>query len=334
MSEPRWIYRVATSGLCLSTWILVDGFLEGSQQVSTADPYDAIQSQSYPLDPHPFWIALPLTAVLLSFPRRPEVFTEDGKPIDGQLSVSLLSRYTLSWCSDLLTSISRKQPLELDQFPVLDGSTRVHELPSLRPIPVAGSKLWQRTLRLYCWVLLKQHMFMILRAILTFGPSYSAMCLLERLEECGPACSSVWLSIAALGASSIAENVVEHQLFWIQWSEIGIPYRAQLSMTIFEKALGRKDSKEPQWKASGVMSTRKSVPMVTNLMTTDVAQVSKFGSVNYILPAHILKLLLSIVFLWRLLGWQSLLVGIVINLIFIPLNLHSIKNFHMARKLR
>jgi ABC-type multidrug transport system fused ATPase/permease subunit len=333
LSEPRWIFRVATSGLCLSTWILVDGVLEGSLQVSTVGPHDPVQPQPHLLGPRPFWIALPLTAALLSFPRRPDVFTKDGKPIDGQLNVSLLSRYTLSWCSGLLAAISKKQPLEIGQFPALDGSTRVQELTSLRPNPVAVSKLWQRTIRLYCWILLKQHMFMILRAILTFGPSYSVQCLLERLEQCGQTRNGVWLAIAALGVSSVAENVVEYQLFWIQWSEIGIPYHAQLSMTVFEKALRRKDSKEPQWKASDIMLSRKSVPLVTNLLTTDVAQVSKFGSVNYILPAHILKLSLSIVFLWRLLGWQSLLVGVTINLIFIPLNLHSIKKVHMARKL-
>jgi ABC-type multidrug transport system fused ATPase/permease subunit len=324
---------VATSGLCLSTWILVDGFLECSLQVSTAGPYDPIKPQSLRLDPRPFWIALPLTAALLSFPRRPDVFTKDGKPIDGQLSVSLLSRYTLSWCSGLLVVSSRKQPLEFGQFPALDGSTRVQELPSLRPNSVTVNKLWQRTIRAYSWILLKQHMFMILRAILTFGPSYSVLFLLESLEQCGQASNGVWLAIAALGVSSVAENVVEYQLIWIQWSEMGIPYHAQLSMTVFEKALRRKDSKGSQWNAPEVKSTPKSVPLVTNLLTTDVAQVSNFGSVNYILPAHILKLSLSIVFVWRLLGWQSLLVGLMINMIFIPLNLRSIKKLHMAGKL-
>ncbi|KAF5014485.1 hypothetical protein F66182_14506 [Fusarium sp. NRRL 66182] len=92
-------------------------------------------------------------------------------------------------------------------------------------------------------------------------------------------------------------------------------------MAIFPKALRVKDSK-----ATG------DKPEAINLISSDTASFSMFTAVNYILPFSLIKFSFAVLFLLRLLGWQSTLVAVIATVITVPVHTRVIKNERAANK--
>lgn len=57
-----------------------------------------------------------------------------------------------------------------------------------------------------------------------------------------------------------------------------------------------------------------------------------FSAFNYLIPSCILRFSIYVIFLCRVLGWQSLVVGLSLNLLFVPLKSHFIKKYTAAQK--
>ncbi|KAJ5152555.1 uncharacterized protein N7482_009033 [Penicillium canariense] len=147
------------------------------------------------------------------------------------------------------------------------------------------------------------------------------MRLLKSLEENSGATNSAWLWLIGISVFSATETILHHHLAWTQWSEMGIPIRAQLIMAIFSKVLRVKDSKETGDK-----------PDAINLISHDTLSFSKFTAVNYLFPFSCIKFLFAILFLLRLLGWQSTVIAVLATMGTAPVHTKVLKHERAAKK--
>ncbi|KAJ5728886.1 P-loop containing nucleoside triphosphate hydrolase protein [Penicillium malachiteum] len=287
----------------------------------------AVQIHAKYLDPDgSFWdlsaascelyLAFVIAFTQLLFPRRPNVFSSDGKPIDRESSVSVLARYSMQWCENALAIAG--SGVRIDHLPRLNWKTRSGSQPL---ITLSNISLWNQVLseRFYGFAL--QWTLMLVRSVITFGAPYCIMQLLRCLEDNNTPTNTAWIWLMGITVSSIADTVLHYHMAWIQWSEMGIPVRAQLIMAIFSKALRCKDTKLAGDK-----------PEATNLISSDTVSFSKFTAVNYILPFSFVRFFLSILFLLRLLGWKSTAVAVIVTVATVPIHKRVINQERVAKK--
>ncbi|KAB8276949.1 P-loop containing nucleoside triphosphate hydrolase protein [Aspergillus minisclerotigenes] len=271
------------------------------------------------------------TAFLLAliqtfFPRRPDVFTPEGKLVDRENGSSAFQKYSMQWCVHALYLAGDK--VGIDQLPVLDYYTRSK---SHSAIVSLKTSLWNHLAVQHSAAFAKQWTLMLLRSVVTFGSPYCVMRLLKSLEMTESPTDEAWLWLIGIALSSVGEAVIHYHLAWIQWSELGIPIRAQLIMAIFQKALRIKDSKHSEsLNSKGASASEKA--QAINLISSDTLAFSKFTAVNHVLPFSVVKFVMAISFLLRLLGWQSTLIAMVVTVASIPIHTMVIKHERKTRK--
>lgn len=222
----------------------------------------------------------------------------------------------MAWCTDALRLAAI--PVRIDQLPAINYFTRSRTQTSLLSDD-PDSIIWWRIVRGRFSDLAKQWAIALLRGILIFVPPYCVSKLLKSLENEDGRADGAWIWLAGITVSSISSAIVSHHLLWIEWSEMQIPIRAQLFMAIFQKAMKRKDSKEETKPDTSKKSTVFK-PEGLNLLSIDTLGLSNFSAVNYVFPLSILRLLFGATFLWRLMGWQSALAGLVATSISVPMH--------------
>ncbi|OJJ42630.1 hypothetical protein ASPZODRAFT_76575 [Penicilliopsis zonata CBS 506.65] len=269
------------------------------------------------------YLALSLTLLHTLFPRRPRVFTPDGHPVDGENSSTAFNRYSMLWCVTALRLAGKRNA----RFPALDYGTRSRTQPLISLVS-SSSTLWKYVFTERWRTFAKQWALMFVQSVLTFASPYCVTQLLESLEK-EEQRENAWLWLLAMGASAVCETVVHYRLVWIQWSEAGIPIRAQLIMAIFHKALRMKDSSNT---SSTVENSKKKSPEAINLLTSDTVSFSKFTAVNHVLPFSCLELLLAGCFLFRLLGWQGTLAAAVVTAGCYPIHSAVVRGEQQAQK--
>ncbi|KAJ5087568.1 hypothetical protein N7456_011184 [Penicillium angulare] len=262
------------------------------------------------------YFATLLAIVQLLFPRRPQVFLTDGRPVDSESSSSALSRYSMRWCQNGLKIAG--QSLSLDQLPALNYGTRSTSQP---PVVLSQPSLWNYILSERFRGFAKQWALMLVLSVVTFGSPYCTMQLLKCLEESRAPTNAAWIWLIGITISAISETVLHYHIAWIQWSEMGIPVRAQLVMAIYSKILRVRDTKFTGAK-----------PEATNLLSSDAVSFSKFTAVNYILPLSFVKFFFAILFLLNLLGWRSTIVAIIVTVGTVPIHKMVIKQERDAKK--
>lgn len=314
---PVAVYK---SGLASSVISALIGFsCLSASSLSEADPSSLVRLQMYCA------ILLSLCQVLI--PRRPEVFTEDGRAVDFEDSASALSRYSMNWCNAALVLAAKSGTLEA--LPILNHDTRSASQPLIKVLS-SEAYIWNRILMERFRGFAKQWTFMFLRSVMALGSPYCIWRLLRCLEEPKQRPNEGWMWLMGIGASTICYGIINHQLIWVQWSEMGIPVKAQLVTSLFQKILRGKDSKE-QKKTSSPGSTN--APDAINLVLSDANLLAKFTSVNYLIGSTILKLISTAFFLLNLLGWQSCLVAIATTMLCLSVQTVTVKRLHAARKI-
>lgn len=199
---------------------------------------------------------LGLAAVSLCIPRRPEVFDEDGKPIDRMYTSTALNRFTWGWPSYLLKMASKRNQLDLDDLPRPDHYTRAAELSADWKKRASKRQLWQAIILAHKMALAKQWLLTLITSFLNFGPQWVILQLLRILENRGSQENyslSVYMWVLWLGIVIIAQAWTESHVFWLSFAELAIPVRGQVSALIFEKSMRKKDVK-----GSGRSSNKKS----------------------------------------------------------------------------
>lgn len=272
------------------------------------------------------YVAILLAILHILLPRRPDLFTPEGRPVDWERSSSAFHRYTMQWCAGAL-SIAGNAATTLDELPALDFSTRSRSQ-SLLVLSDHGISLWNWILNERLFVFAKQWILMLARSAITFGSPYCIMRMLKALENRSGHTDDTLQWLFGIAALSICQALVNYHLIWIQWSEMGIPVRAQLIMSIFQKTLRRKDSKGRKERSKESLDK----PEVLSLVSSDTMSFSKFTAVNYIIPASFTRFLFAMIFLYRHLGWQSALTGLVVTSICIPIHTYLIREQQMLQK--
>ncbi|KAF4634706.1 hypothetical protein G7Y89_g3391 [Cudoniella acicularis] len=272
------------------------------------------------------YVAILLAIVQILFPRRPDLFTPDGRSVDVENSASAFHRYSMQWCSKALEIAGNN--VAVQEFPVLDYFSRSKSQPLLSTTSLETT-LWNRILTERYLGFVKQWTLMLLRSIIAFGPPYCVKRLLKSIEEGNGRTEDTWMWLFGIGVSSICQTLIKYHLNWIQWSEMGIPIRAQLIMALFQKVLRMKDSKGQK---SGDSKGFSDKPEAVSLISSDTLSFSKFMAVNHVIPSSFTRFFFAVFFLTSLLGWKSALVGMFATIVCIPVHTMLIKQQRATQK--
>lgn len=329
------------------------------------------------LSHHPVQFALRIVEIVsvvsfgvssLCIPRRPEVFDDDGKPIDGMFTASALSRFTWGWPLHLLKMAGKRNQLDLEDLPRPDHYTRAADLSADWKRRASKQPLWLAVTLAHRVAITKQWILTLCTSFLNFGPQWVILKLLRILETRSDRESyklDVWIWVVWLGVIVIAQAWVESHVFWISWSDLSIPVRGQLSALIFEKSMRKKDVKgtgkssnktvggqaesaEPTIAGPAGESTATDKPEVpeeedeseaikkskqgtVNLIGVDTKRVADFAAFQNLFPGSLFKLIVSLVFLVSLLGWQALIAGFSTMLAVMPVNIYFSKRYSAAQ---
>ncbi|KAE9365698.1 ABC multidrug transporter [Stipitochalara longipes BDJ] len=318
--SPAKTYNAGLRGSLLSVLIIASKLL--ARNVDSAEPFFALSLNSLQLS-----VSILLAIVQVLIPRRPDVFTPDGQPVDLERTSSAFHRFSMHWCTTALDLAGR--PVAIDGLPVLNYLTRSKSQP-LIALTSPKAAVWDYILAERFLGFAKQWILMFIRSILTFFSPYCVMRLLKSLEESGGRTDDAWIWLIGIGVSSTCLNVLSYHLIWIQWSEMAIPVRAQLTMAIFQKALRRKDAKDQKKDSNSKAASHR--PDAVNILTSDTIALSQFTAMNYIIPSSFARFFFAMLFLLRLLGWQSTLVGLFFTALSVPIHTYLIKQHKATGK--
>jgi ABC-type multidrug transport system fused ATPase/permease subunit len=305
-------------------------------------------------------LAVLLSLLYILLPRRPDVF-RDGKPVDRQYTVPLLSRLTFAWGDRLLKFAIQNQGLEIGNLHIVDNATRSVTLRTNLERVKGSRRLWKALLLTHWRSLVMQHCLTLLQAVLSFSPQIALLGILRSLEarEIGNEQQwQTWAWVVALGLLMMFASTVEAWLFWSVWTRLAIPILEQLGAVVFAKSMRRKDVKstkktksddsheeagapgnprDPLIPADGeaeeddeanLQKTRQSI---VNLVAVDSRRVADAAAWNYLLPSALLRIGLACAFLAKLLGWKATLSGMAVSVVVLPVNIYAAQKYSAAQ---
>ena len=314
-------------------------------------------------------VALFTAFSFLGLQRRPYVF-KDGQPVDAEYTVSALGRYSFSWASSSLKFARKNRGLSYEDLPKVAQYMRASFQQANFNAIKSKRRLWKQVCYNFRWAFLQQTLLVLTISVTQFGPQFAMFNLLKLLEkrsEGAQVAEVAWAWVFGLGTFMIVTSLFDSWLFWIVWSRLGLPIRAMLSTLVFMKSTRRKDVKGVQ-KAdiktaedahgnnipavnnsssfrgedtapSGRKdddkedeeSTQKSRQSTINLVGVDSKRVSDFATYAYIFPGVATKLVVSMTFLYTLIGWKSLLAGFLTFALSVPVNIFASKRYNKAQ---
>ena len=294
-----------------------------------------------------------LTFACLCFPRRPSVFHK-GQAVDKQHTTSALGRLTWLWADEYLALARTRQRLNLGDIPKLHLRMRSSFLHSSFTSLKSRDRLWKTVFFPHSLEILLQSLLAMAQGIIQFVPQLAMYKLLELIEEREVSSDTVvtnvaWIYVLGLGLSIVVAAWMEAWLYWVVMAKVGLAMRTELSTIIFTKSMRRKDVKEVK-KLVEIDAPTKSTPIVAklkiedgdeefqksrqntiNLIAVDTKRISDFVTFHFIFSLILAKLVTSIVFLSKLIGWKSLLSGFAISLLITPINIYASKRFSRAQ---
>lgn len=264
-------------------------------------------------------------------PRRPDVFF-NGRLVDRQYTVSLFSRLTFGWANDLIRSVTKDTILSIDDLPELPFAARSEPLLQHLEATRGKHKLWRALFSTHLRPLVRQLLLGVVSCLLSFGPQVALYGILKSLEErqvepWGPTGSWYW--VVVLGIVMLLSSIVESRLSWVIYAEISIPIYQELTAMIFTKSMRLK--KTGAGKPLEGEPTNDAQRNITNLATVDVQQIADFASALYLIPSYILKLVIACGLIVELIGWKSLLPGLLMAALALPLNALLSKRIDRSR---
>ncbi|KAJ4418671.1 hypothetical protein N0V85_001359 [Neurospora sp. IMI 360204] len=304
----------------------------------------------------------------LSIPRRPDVYI-DGEPVDRMFTVSALSRFIYAWPSKLLDLAVKKKDLDLTDLNRPDHFCRAADTSADWKRRNYRHNLWLSVILAHKKAFSLQWALTLCTAFLNFSPQWVILQLLRILENPQVGSSygfGVWYWVFFLGVAMIVQSWVEAYVFWLSWSDLAIPIRAQLSALIFEKSMRKKDVKGAGKAKEKEKATESGEPPVAgptgegapadappavpeaeaeddsdelkkgkqntvNLIGVDAKRVSDFSTYQNMFPGSLFKLIVSLTFLTNLLGWKALLAGFSAMVAIMPVNIRFSKKYSAAQ---
>ena len=218
--------------------------------------YGAILSDS-DLEVYSIFVALDAVQIVaaviscissLSFPRRPSVFERDHT-VEGQYTVSALSRYTFGWAGKMLALARNKKTLDLTDLPKLHFKARSAYLEGDFESRKKTSSLWKGLIIAHYAEIIFQSIYAIVQSAAQFAPQLAMYWLLKTIERRSNGAQTAkvaWVFVLALGLSIIFASWGQAWNHFIAYARLGQPVRSELSAMIFSKVTRRKDVKGVQ----------------------------------------------------------------------------------------
>ncbi|KAM5355421.1 hypothetical protein ACJ41O_002067 [Fusarium nematophilum] len=293
-------------------------------------------------------VSLCFSCVLL--PRRPQVFFK-GRRVDGEWTVSALSRYSWSWVEPLLRYASKKNDLDADDIPHPDRKLRAEDLKKDWDAFKFQGSLLRALLWAYKGRIALQWGATIFRTFLALLPFWTMLRLINILEQRstgGPPTLELWVLVFLMAAFNLLDAWIEGWVFWYSLANMCLPIRAQLSTLVFEKSLRRKNVKAAEKskeatdsqedanenkeddESSDDSSVLKSRQAIVNLVGVDASRISDFAAYQFLIINSVSKLVTFSFFLVRLIGWIPFTAGMVAWALTLPANTYFSKAL-MAR---
>ncbi|KAF2664412.1 ATP-dependent bile acid permease [Microthyrium microscopicum] len=307
-----------------------------------------------------FALAILGLAVSISYPRRPEVFL-NGVPVDAQWGQPAWSRYTYAWANPMLAK-ARKKKLDHDDLPQLDHTNRAGDLFERFN---AQKKRKSLTLMIIISILpgfIRQQFFTLLDAFFNVAPQLALFQLLRILEQkdAGMPVQRIGIFWAfGLGLLSAVSGYIAARTWWYSESSIFVTLAMEFGAIIFAKSMRKKDVKGTAKKKTDDSKTngkkndndttadieaatpselkddgedeaeamRQTRQGVVNLVGVDARRIGNFATVNNIATGSILRLFIAFFFLKQLVGWVPMLIGIAVQLAFLPINIYYSKRY-------
>ena len=221
--------------------------------------------------------------------------------------------------------------------------------------------LWKTIFVAHWSKFLQQYAVSMLQSAAQLAPQFAMYSLLRVLELRRPKDPSGTAGLSwaiGLGSTMIIAAWIETQSLWILWSRLVICIRSELIDVIFMKAMRSKDIKGVSIKSSSSSSLSQSDGStisskmtnddsestllasdkdnndndedhlrhvrlsIMNMVGVDTKRVTDFVGVSHMIPSSVFKLIISITFLYALIGWESVLAGLAVLLVFTPFNLY------------
>jgi ABC-type multidrug transport system fused ATPase/permease subunit len=307
-------------------------------------------------------IIVGLVACVL-IPRRPHVFYS-GQVVEPQRTVSLWSRLTYSWCSDLLRLAYKREELNMSDLAAMDHFTRAEDLhENIRKDTQSGKySLLREIVYSHRPALIMQNILTVAQGFGQILPQIAMYQLLRVLELrdkdsgfSGHLDVSAGLWVVGLGLGLVIEEFLSNWMWWVSNSQLQVPLRVQLSAIIFTKSLRRKDVKGVSKKekstsakqatlddGSSVISAdstntdqssdsaegeQKTKQGTINLVGVDAERVAMFGTFSNLFLGSIVKLTVTFVFLGILIGGPALAAGLVAQALTLPLNTWAARRY-------
>ena len=247
---------------CASSILILIGLIVGNS---------AVRDYEYADEPLVISMAAQAGFVLIatislgSIDRRPEVFS-NGKPVDGQYTVSLWAYLIFSWAQKMLSFTRNNKGIELKDLPALPNKIRAETLSARFNASRQYGRLWKSLFIFFLPAIFKQLTLSIVFAVVQFAPSVSVFMILRLLEQRTngshfPA-AAAWAWAFGLGVAMLAQAFTSNWLYFIIFGEIATPVRNLLSTLVFEKSLRKKDAKSTSKSVHEASET--SVPSVVN----------------------------------------------------------------------
>ncbi|RAL02577.1 P-loop containing nucleoside triphosphate hydrolase protein [Aspergillus ibericus CBS 121593] len=279
-------------------------------------------------------LQLPTVLVLLgafwSVKRRPTIFTPEGKEVDQEMTVSLWDRFTFRWAPGIMAAGS-KEALEFDDFPAMNHAVRSNEATDdFSDIALSSSlPLWIRVAWHFRVQLIRQWIAILVSNFFDIGPSLAILQLLQYLEtrELSDALDpTAWKYVLTIGAATVASTLVDSRIMWWEKGYIVDALRSTLTGLVYRKLLKKKLSADPpreeekEKEEPDKDGPSKSEEDIINMFSVDCNQIAMFASESSRYVNIVGKMLVTVTFLWLLIGWQSLCAGLLGIAVLFPIN--------------
>ncbi|KAH7382010.1 P-loop containing nucleoside triphosphate hydrolase protein [Cadophora sp. MPI-SDFR-AT-0126] len=279
-----------------------------------------------------------LASTIFSVRRRPDLFRPDGRLVDRQRNVSLWAKYSFFWGNPVLAAAG-KEEFNNSDMPAMDHVVRSEKATArFKNIVIKEDSLplWVQIFWAFSWELIVQWLGILVSNFFDVAPAFATLQLLKYLEtrqDDDALESGAWKYVAGIVAATISSNIVDSRLMWWVLTDIHIPLRSLLTGLVYGKMLKVEDSSKPpdeksskdeEVQADGAKTAAKvqsaSQQDVLNMFAVDCTQVAMFGIMNTAYVNFAGKAIVTVGFLWALIGWQSLCAGLLGIVCLFPIN--------------
>jgi ABC-type multidrug transport system fused ATPase/permease subunit len=302
-------------------------------------------------------------AICLSIPRRPNVF-KDGRAVDEFQATNGWYRMTYEWILPQMVKAKSVKKLDLDDLKTLESSLRADNLFNVYNSLPPGWSLFWKIITSHKQGILYAHLYTVMEAGLNLAPQialYQLLKLLQRRDEGASVLELGIFWVVALAIFQVISAAAASRMWFVADSFVHIPIRIQLPSIIFAKSMRKKDVKGVSKKEEESSDTedvseastltnneaaskkdededetdklKASRQGVVNLIGVDSKRIADFMGLSNWFFGAIIKLVLAFYMLYLIVGWQALLAGLAIQIIFLPLNIHFSKKYTKSQDL-